>query len=201
MPPKKKNYFDNNAVEKALLQFQKTMDENSRGDTTLLEPFTEQIQTLVKIVINVHKIYRFHNDLDELVQEGLVAVYSSFGRFDPSKGTAFNYLSITVKNHLKNWTQSKNKKAWVTVEFNDTIYDAGEDSITDGFYIHEALSQVSLEPKYDPIMDDIINLISNDKIYNKRDIIKQLIRNGWDRSEIEVVYNAMEEHFGTEESE
>jgi len=196
-PPRKKNYFDNDAVTKAILEYKEGL-ALGKDNIRLLHPYTLQIQQLVRGVINTHKIYRWWNDLDELIQEGMLAVYSSFQRFDPVKGTAFNYLSITVKNHLKNWTQSKNKKSWITGEFNDEIFEEEGQSHTDDMMTIERLFfEVKIPENLEHILMAIMNTITKDRIYNKRDVIKQLLKAGHSKKDIEATFTELENHFGT----
>ena len=198
----KNNYFDNKAIEAIIKKYQNSVkeDENNKGDMTIVHPYTSQFQQLVKAVINTHKIYRFHNDIEELSQEGLSALFSSLRRFDPTKGTAFNYLSIVVKQHLKNWTQSKNKKEWVTGELNEETYDGHYDDIYDVYAIKESLSQLDVEGEQEIILERIISLITNDKVAYKRDIVKVLLAEGWARDDINSVYTKLEEKFGMDAS-
>jgi RNA polymerase sigma factor (sigma-70 family) len=199
----KNNYFNNDEVEKAIKEYRKAVKKNpdSTENIEILYPYTDQFQKLVRGVINVHKIYRFHNDLDELCQEGIMALYASFDRFDPSKGTAFNYFSITVKNHLKNWTQTKNKKEWATQEFNEVIYD-NHDMSDNSFSIYtlqERIANVDIPEDLFDLMERIIEIIFNDKVYHKRDAVKFLLREGWDREDIDKIYAALEKEFETKD--
>ena len=190
----KKNYFDNEAVTKAILEYKEFLEKGT-DKVEILHPYTSQIQQLVKGVINTHKIYRWWHDVDELVQEGMVAIYSSFKRFNPEKGTAFNYLSIVAKQHLKNWTQTRNKKAFQTSEFQDDIYNShtvAEDTTT----IEQLFFEVEVPVELEKTLAAIVEVITRQKIHNKRDIIKYLFRQGYLKKDIDNVFKQLEIHFG-----
>jgi DNA-directed RNA polymerase specialized sigma subunit len=193
------NYFNNDEVETAIKKFQtlNEKDPDNKDNIQVVYPYTEQFQQLVRGIINVHKIYRFHSDLEELLQEGMTALYMSLGRFDDSKGTAFNYLSFVVKNHLKNWTQNKNKKDWVTDEYNDSIYNHGNREV-DMLVISDLLYSIEIEERLEPIIDDIVVILSRGDTGNKRDVIKSLTKKGWSRQDISDVYDKLEEVFNPE---
>lgn len=190
-------YFDNKAVEEALAKYKISLDNdpNKKGDATILHPYTDQIQHLVRGVINVHKIYRFHSDVEELIQEGMVAIYASFKRFNPEKGSAFNYLSIVVKQHLKNWTQTKNRKDWLTSEYQDQLYIPEATGINERAATEDILTSPDMPEKFGKIIDDMIIVVGEQGIYHKRDIIKALVLRGWPRKDIENTYIKLEKQF------
>ena len=125
-------------------------------------------------------------------------MFASFHRFSPEKGTAFNYLAITVKNHLKNWTQTRNKKDWVTSEFNDTIYENADDYVYDNFEFRETMYSIPIEQDLKPILEDIATLAIEEKVLNKRDVVRFLARKGHSKEDISKVYKAMEKYFTNE---
>lgn len=190
-------YFHNKEVQEGIREYHRSIksDPKEIGNMRILDPFQTQFTQLVKGVINVHKLNRFHNDYDELVQEGLLALYGALKRFDPDKGIAFNYLSIVVKQHIKNWTQSKNKKDWKTGEFNESVYDNDSFSHFDEMALHETIGQVEVASHLDPLLDDISELIIKEKIQNRRDMVKCLTKRGWKKEEISDVYESLEKTF------
>ena len=178
-----------------MLKYQEGL-KNGVDDPTIMYPFTSQLQQLIRAVIFSHKIQRFHNDLNELEQEAMVEVYASFKRFNADKGSAFNYFSFVTKQHLKNWTQTKNKKDWKTSEYNDIIYTSNASSeIDDQFAFEDMLSSINISPELEVILQAIIDVISTHKIYNKRDIIKYLTQEGYQRKDINTVFKKLSKHF------
>jgi|CXWL01.1.fsa_nt_gi DNA-directed RNA polymerase specialized sigma subunit len=193
-----KNYFDNDAVTKAILKYQKSLKEGN-NDIHHIYPYTTQIQQLVKGVINTHKIYRWWDDVDELIQEGMLAIYSSFKRFDSTKGTAFNYLSIVVKQHLKNWTQNKNKKMWNTSELQEEIYIDEETTSTpmeDMVALQQVFFELELPQQFDVLVEFLLNSIVNEKILNRRDLVKQMLKEGFPKKDVDDVFNVLTTKFG-----
>lgn len=193
MSKKQKLYFDDEAVTKAILAYQASL-KHGKNDIHLIHPYIEQIQALVRGVINTHKIYRWWNDTDELVQEGVMAIMIAIRRFNPKYGTAFNYLSIVAKQHLKNWTQSRNKKNWVTDELNEEIYQ--EDVHVDRtFAIEDIFTSIEVSDKLAPVLEEISKIIIEDKIYNKRDIVSHLVKNGRSKTDINAVFAVLKDHY------
>lgn len=188
-----KNYFDNEQVTTAILKYQESLREG-RNDIYLIHPYTGQIQQLIKGVINTHKIYRWWDDLDELIQEGMLAIYSSFKRYDHTKGSAFNYLSIVVKQHLKNWTQSKNKKNWNTSELQEEIY-IDENHVTtpmeDMIALQQMFFEIDLPSKFDLLTESLLDSIVNEKILNRRDLIKHMTQEGFPRKDVEEIFSLL----------
>ncbi|MEM4326468.1 MAG: sigma factor [Candidatus Pacearchaeota archaeon] len=194
----KKYYFDNDSITKAIRQYQKELKKGN-DDISILYPYTKQIESLIRGVINTHKINRWWPDSDELVQEGMVAVLASLKRFRPSKGTAFNYLSIVAKQHLKNWTQSKNKKNWSTFELNEQAYLENTDyikSAEDFILLEEMFHEVDVPAEIEPVLEAIMFSIVKEKIHNKRDIIKNLFARGFEKAKIDIAFSKLSEHFG-----
>lgn len=196
----KKNYFDNEAITKAILEYQVSI-KSGKENITLLYPYTLQIKGLINGVINTHKIYRWWNDRNELEQEGMVAVLVSLKRFNPEKGTAFNYLSIVAKQHLKNWTQSKNKKDWITDELNEEIYqdDDNEESkdkstLQQPVSLEDLLHESNNNPDYEIIIDDIVQAVKINKLSNKRDIVK-FLQKKHNKQDIDKVFKKLGTHF------
>jgi len=195
----RKLYFDNESITAAIVEYNRQFTEEGKDNIVVIYPFTNQIQLLVRGVINTHKIYRWWNDVDELVQEGMVAVYTSLRRFNPEKGTAFNYLSIVAKQHLKNWTQQKNKKKFLTSEYNDELYQNESDpslELQDTMALQYLFLDVEVHPDLEKTLEAISNAICKDKIFNKRDVVKQLSRAGYEKKNISAVFIVLENHFG-----
>ena len=192
---KKKNYFNNDDVTAAILEYKDYL-EKGENRIYILHPYTEQIQKLVRGVINTHKIYRWWDDVDELVQEGMLAIYASFKRFDPEKGTAFNYLSIVAKQHLKNWTQTRNKKAWNTFEFQEDLYEEKvefEPGKTEGFMVMEnVLHMVDVPIELEKTLEAIVGCVVLDGLDNKRDIVKHLTKQAWIKEDVDAVFAVLE---------
>ena len=184
----KKHYFDNEAVSAAILVYQKTKDRR------VLHPFTKQLTDLIRGVINTHRIYRFHNDLNELIQEAFVALYASIDRFDPSKGSAFNYLSIVVKQYLKNWTRSQNNKRNRNSEFQDSYYVAEDQN---GLHMasFEFFDNLELPIQYEGLVDDLNHAVGDLHINNYQDMIKWLQEKGWKPKDVKKAFKIIQTEY------
>lgn len=184
-----KFYFDNIAVQEAILAYQQSKD------IRIMYKYTEQLTALIRGVINTHKIYRFHNDVKELIQEAFVALYAALPRFDPTKGTAFSYLSIVVKQYLKNWTRSQNNKAFRTLEFKDTYYnDTDQQSHT--LPLDEIFKTGSLPPKYDGLIEALTEGVTVERINNYQDMVKWLQKKGWTVKDIKAAFSILKKEYG-----
>lgn len=190
-----KQYFDNAAVTKSIREYQKTLRKGT-DDLSIMHKHTDELQNLVRGVINTHKIYRWWPDVDELIQEGMLAIFSSFRRFNPKKGTAFNYLSIVAKQHLKNWTQDKNKKTWVTSELNEEIYqDAEQIHTQDNMDLADLFYSVEVPTELEQILESMVQLLVVERIHNKRDIVRSLVQQGNKKQDVSKLFKILSKQF------
>ena len=109
---KTRNYFDEQKFQEMLFQYQKvtTVEEKKilSTDRILEEKLVKEVKKIVNAIIMVYRYYIFE-DYDDLMQHGLNACYTNFVKFNPSKGTAFNFFSIIAKISLLNYTDRKKK--------------------------------------------------------------------------------------------
>lgn len=68
----------------------------------------EEIKKIVNAIIMVYRYYIFE-DYDDLLQHGLFSCYRAMLRFNPDKGTCFNYFSLISKKSLLNYTDRRKK--------------------------------------------------------------------------------------------
>ena len=109
-------YFNEAVVLSATKEFQAT------GNQTVVYPFTDQIQKLVRGVINRHELWRFWDNTMELENEGFKTAFECLARFDPTiDKTLFNYLSISVKWRLINFTRKFNDQGNIEVALHEEI--------------------------------------------------------------------------------
>jgi hypothetical protein len=107
-----RKYFDEDLFRKTLEEYKKTLvfrdkaivSKNDKLETNLVL----QVEKIVNAIIIVYRYYIFE-DYDDLKQHALNACYTNFLKFDPTKGTAFNYYSIIAKISLLNYTDRKQK--------------------------------------------------------------------------------------------
>lgn len=78
--------------------------KNERVENELME----MIRKIVIAIINNYRYYIFE-EYEDLVQEGLKACFIGIPRYNPEKGTAFNYFSLITKIHLLNYTDRRKK--------------------------------------------------------------------------------------------
>jgi hypothetical protein len=107
-----RKYFDEEKFRKTLLDYKNSLVFRDGKvvikDEKLEYDLVKQVEKIVNAIIIVYRYYIFE-DYDDLKQHALSACYSNFLKFDPSKGTAFNYYSIISKISLLNYTDRKQK--------------------------------------------------------------------------------------------
>lgn len=109
---KARNYFNEEVVRDMLLEYQKTVVKRDKviiiKDAPLEAKITKEVMKIVNAIIVVYRYYIFE-DTDDLMQHGMKACYENFVKFDPVKGTAFNFFSIIAKISLLNYTDRRQK--------------------------------------------------------------------------------------------
>lgn len=109
---KARNYFDEETVKTMLLEYQKSIVKRDGiiiiKNKTLENQITKEVMKIVNAIIVVYRYYIFE-DNDDLMQHGMKACYENFVKFDPEKGTAFNFFSIIAKISLLNYTDRRQK--------------------------------------------------------------------------------------------
>jgi hypothetical protein len=107
-----KEYFSEALFRETLVKYKETLiirdGKICSRDTVLERSLVRQVEKIVNAIIIVYRYYLFE-DYEDLKQHALNACFSNFMKFDPAKGTAFNYFSIISKISLLNLTQRKQK--------------------------------------------------------------------------------------------
>ncbi|NLJ57629.1 MAG: FliA/WhiG family RNA polymerase sigma factor [Tissierellia bacterium] len=89
-----------------LQQYSRTKDINIRNK------IIEKHSNLVKIIaLKMRGIYQQYGDLDDVVNEGIIALMDAVERFDPSKNTKFEtYASIRIRGSIIDYVR---KQDWI----------------------------------------------------------------------------------------
>ena len=107
-----KKYFDETFFRQTLTDYKKSLvyrdDKIVIKDEKLELSLVKQVEKIVNAIIIVYRYYIFE-DYEDLKQHALNACFTNFLKFDPTKGTAFNYYSIIAKISLLNYTDRKQK--------------------------------------------------------------------------------------------
>jgi len=107
-----KQYFDEALFRETLTKYKETLiirdGKIASRNEELERSLVKQVEKIVNAIIIVYKYYLFE-DYEDLKQHALNACFTNFLKFDPAKGTAFNYFSIISKISLLNLTQRKQK--------------------------------------------------------------------------------------------
>lgn len=105
-------YFDEASFQEMLKEYQKTAVVRDKvtikKDEKLERKLVNEITKIVNAIIVVYRYYIFE-DYDDLKQHALNACYTNFLKFNPEKGTCFNYFSIISKISLLNYTDRRKK--------------------------------------------------------------------------------------------
>ena len=109
---KAKNYFNEAEFCALLSKYQQSIKIE---DGTIIEKnieietdLTKRVEKIVKAIIMIYRYYIFE-DYEDLMQHAMHACFKNFVKFDPTKGTAFNYFSIIAKISLLNYTTRRKK--------------------------------------------------------------------------------------------
>lgn len=118
---------------------------------TLKEPNTierrnklfEENQNIVQIVIYIH--FRRLIGCEDVVQEGLLALWKATESYDDSKGSFFNYAYSVVRMLIMRWCKNQNKHT--NIEFSNTDDIIGitapiEEPLTEIPEVKEVLEQL-----------------------------------------------------------
>ena len=91
---KKKNYFDNDYVEKKITEFQQTNDQK------IIEELAPIFRKLITGVIGKYKLLRRNYINDDLSQEAWVGILEAAPRWSKEKGDAFSYFTGVTRNKI-----------------------------------------------------------------------------------------------------
>ena len=115
--PKSNNYFDEAQVTKWIAEYQHSAVREIDGegietvvwkDVIIEEKIMIEVIKIVKAIIQVYRYYIFE-DYNDCLQHGSMSCYQNFMKWNPSKGTAFNFFSIISKRSLLNYTDRRKK--------------------------------------------------------------------------------------------
>lgn len=105
-----RKYFNEEHFRQTLEAYKKSLlfrdDKIVSKDEKLEYDLVKQVEKIVNAIIIVYRYYIFE-DYEDLKQHALNACFSNFLKFNPEKGTAFNYYSIIAKISLLNYTDRK----------------------------------------------------------------------------------------------
>ena len=99
------HYLDNK-------KFETTIREYLDGSSCLENELVEMFDLLITNVINS---FNFRVDTDDAKQDCFLLIFSKLPNFKNKKGTAFNYFTTMIVNHLK-FLYTKNKKYRLKIE-------------------------------------------------------------------------------------
>jgi len=161
---KARNYFDEASFQVMLKQYQDTTTMRDKvaiiKDEVLEQKLVKEITKIVNAIIIVYRYYIFE-DYDDLKQHALQACYTNFMKFNPKKGTCFNYFSIISKISLLNYTDRR-KKHRNHQDIEDQIHLQGSD-------------YTNYEAVFDRLENTLFEIIDENYLGNKR---KKYVRIG-----------------------
>ena len=109
---KKNNYFNEEEFQKNLKEYQRTAIVRDgvaiQKDEKIEAYLVKEVDKIVNAIIMVYRYYIFE-DYEDLKQHALQACYTNFLKFNPNKGTCFNYFSLISKMSLLNYTSRRKK--------------------------------------------------------------------------------------------
>lgn len=167
-------YFNNNNAQELIRLYKNEESEETKSH--LKDQIMLKVQKIVNGIIFTHKFTAFEH-YDDLMQEAMLACIVALERFDPDKGTAFNYFSLVAKKSLTYFTL-KNKKNRNNHSLDDfSFFLTHQDELVD-FDIEILVNQLRTyftENKYkklQPLNDILENYLKKKRKFNKRDFFK-----------------------------
>lgn len=122
-------------------------------DEKIERKLVNEVEKIVNAIIMVYRYYIFE-DYDDLKQHALQACYKNFVKFNPDKGTCFNYFSLISKKCLLNFTDRQKKHR-------------NHHNIEDQLWL-ESRNEVDYETFFNSFEDTLFNIIDENFIGNKR---------------------------------
>ena len=167
-------YFNNDSVQELIRQY--LTEEDSEVKSKLKEKIMHEVQAIVNGIIFTHKFTAFEH-YDDLMQEAMLACIVALERFNPDKGTAFNYFSLVAKKSLTYFTL-KNRRNRNNYSLDDLTYFLHQQQELDDFDIETLVNQLRTyyaDSKYKKLrsLNDILeNYLMKKRKFNKRDFFK-----------------------------
>jgi len=107
-----KNYFNEEEFQEGLKKYQQTAIVRDgvavQKDEKIEVYLVTEVTKIVNAIIMVYRYYIFE-DYEDLKQHALQACYTNFLKFNPKKGTCFNYFSLISKMSLLNYTSRRQR--------------------------------------------------------------------------------------------
>lgn len=164
-------YFNNEHIQGLIRRYKIT--EDPMIGRQLREEILAAVKNIVNGIIFTHRFTAFE-PYDDLAQEAMVACIVALERFDPEKGTAFNYFSLVAKKALTYYTlknrKNRNNKPIEDFEF----YLHHQESLTDLDIeiLIEQLKVYFVDSKFKKIRglnDQLKKYLTQKRKFNKRD--------------------------------
>lgn len=107
-----KNYFNEEEFQEGLKKYQQSAVVRDgvavQKDEKIEVYLVTEVTKIVNAIIMVYRYYIFE-DYEDLKQHALQACYTNFLKFNPKKGTCFNYFSLISKMSLLNYTSRRQR--------------------------------------------------------------------------------------------
>lgn len=161
----------------------------------------EQILSEYKpLVLKLAKGYYIQGgDIEDLIQEGMIALYSCTFSYDETKSSFSTYAYIAISSRLKNVVKhsfSKNQRVLSdAVEIDDDLMMPREISIEDQYILKEEMSlfrrkmEMILSKREFEVMDLFLNHMTYEEIAEKLGIQKKAVDNALSRARKKIAEN------------
>ncbi len=174
-------YFNNPNVQNLIFQYKAAqLEEAENENAPSAQPLKDEILSHVKNIVNgiifTHKFTAFE-PYDDLMQEAMLACIVALERFNPEKGTAFNYFSLVAKKSLTYYTlrNRRNRNNYNIDDFSFYLHNQQELTDLDIETLIEQLRTYFIESKYKKLqaLNDILEkYLKQKRRFNKRDFFK-----------------------------
>jgi len=164
-------YFNNDEAQRLIDEY--LHEEDPEKKSRLRDEIMYRVKDIVIGIIFTHEFTAFE-PFDDLLQEAMLASLVALDRFDPKKGTAFNYFSLVAKKALTYYTL-KNRKNRNHFPIEDFTPFLNEKKTVSDFDIEVIVSQLrtffedSKYKKLQPLNDILEKYLKTKRKFNKRD--------------------------------
>jgi len=201
-------YFDNELVEKKIIEFQQT------GDNKIIEDLAPVFKKLISGVIGRYKLLRRNYINDDLSQEAWVGILEAAPRWSKEKGDAFSYFTGVARNkifwYLKAYYQDTSMTApenqqSVAIDDSNNSYEpiVDEDGFEDKTSIQDYILKLTPEAldlpddeSYGIILGSIKSKIVHGDSVKYEDLIKETQKEiGYPKKKVRFVLDKIYAHF------
>jgi DNA-directed RNA polymerase specialized sigma24 family protein len=203
---KRRNYFDNNYVEKKIIEFQETKNND------IIEELAPVFHKLISGVIGRYKLLRRNYINDDLAQEAWVGILEAAPKWSKEKGDAFSYFTGVARNKIfwflksqyQDTSMTSNDLTTVSIDEENGLEFIEEDndfenlSAIKDYIIKLTAEKLNLpdDESYEIILENIKSKMINGDSVKYDDLVKETQKEiGFPKKKVRFVLDSIYSHF------